>query len=118
MVVKSVPAKVMEFENEAVLPLVIVNVPVVLEIVRPLTVVAVAAPRVGVTKVGLLAKASVDPEPVVVAAMGWPLELVAMAGWEAGNGKYEPKTGKASRTRESKVFIESTIGYRRIGRYS
>jgi hypothetical protein len=53
-VVESVPANVIELLNEAVLPLVTVNVPVDDVIVRPLILVAVAAPRTGVTSVGLV----------------------------------------------------------------
>src|SRR5690348_1610556 len=47
-----------------------VSVPVELVIVRPLMLVAVAAPRVGVTNTGLVANATVVPLPVVVAATG------------------------------------------------
>lgn len=54
IVVESVPAKVIELLNDAVLPLVTVSVPVDDVIVRPLTLVAVAAPMLGVTSVGLV----------------------------------------------------------------
>ena len=47
-----------------VLPLASVRTPVVLVIVKPLTLVAVAAPSVGVTKTGLVAR-TIEPEPVV-----------------------------------------------------
>ena len=50
----SVPAIVIELLADKVLPLVTVNVPVDDVIVRPLMLVAVAAPRTGVTSVGLV----------------------------------------------------------------
>ena len=48
-----------------VLPLASVRTPVVLLIVRPLTLVAVAAPSVGVTSTGLVARTT-EPDPVLV----------------------------------------------------
>ena len=63
MVVLSVPARVSVLLADKVLPLVMVRVPVLLEIVRPLTLVAVAAPILGVVSDGLVANTK-DPEPV------------------------------------------------------
>ena len=60
----SVPANVNELLAVRVLPLATVNTPVVLVIVKPLTLVAVAAPSVGVTNTGLDANTTL-PVPVV-----------------------------------------------------
>ena len=65
MVVLSVPAKVRVLLAERVLPLVKVKVPVEEVIVKPLTVVAVATPKVGVTNVGEVANTRL-PVPVTV----------------------------------------------------
>jgi hypothetical protein len=65
MVVLSVPARVNVLLADKVLPLVTVRVPVLLEIVRPLTLVAVAAPILGVVSVGLVAN-TLLPDPVFV----------------------------------------------------
>jgi hypothetical protein len=75
IVVESVPANVIEFENEAVFPFVIVRVPVEEVIVSPLILVAVAAPKVGVVNVGDVASASTVPEPVVVISPTTPALL-------------------------------------------
>jgi len=62
IVVPSVPAKVSVFEPVKVLPFAMVNVPVLDVSVKPLTLVAVAAPRTGVTSVGdVLSTTAVDP---------------------------------------------------------
>ena len=60
----SVPAKVRLAEAARVLPLVISKVPVVVSIIKPLIEVAVATPKTGVTKVGLV-DLTKFPEPVV-----------------------------------------------------
>ena len=60
----SVPLNVNVFCTLSVLPLVNVNVPVVADIVKPLTLVAEATPSVGVTSVGLVANTTA-PDPVV-----------------------------------------------------
>jgi len=52
-------------EVASVLPLVSVRVPVVVVMVAPFTLVAVATPRAGVVNVGLVAR-TMEPEPVVV----------------------------------------------------
>ena len=65
MVVLSVPARVSVLLTDKVLPLVTVRVPVLLEIVRPLTLVAVATPMFGVVSVGLVAN-TLLPDPVFV----------------------------------------------------
>ena len=58
-----------------VLPLARVRTPVVLLIVRPLTLVAVAAPSVGVTNTGPDAR-TIEPEPVVVLPSAVTVPLV------------------------------------------
>ena len=63
--VLSVPARVSVLLADNVLPLVTVRVPVLLVIVRPLTLVAVAAPMFGVVSVGLVAN-TLLPVPVFV----------------------------------------------------
>ena len=60
----SAPAKVKLLLAASVFKFVIERTPVVLLIVRPLTLVAVAAPSVGVTSTGLVAR-TIEPEPVV-----------------------------------------------------
>ena len=65
MVVLSVPARVSVLLTDKVLPLATVSVPVLLVIVRPLTLVAVAAPMFGVVSVGLVAN-TLLPVPVFV----------------------------------------------------
>jgi hypothetical protein len=65
MVVLSVPARVRVLLTDRVLPLVTVRVPVLLVMVRPLTLVAVAAPMFGVVSVGLVAN-TLLPDPVFV----------------------------------------------------
>jgi hypothetical protein len=66
--VAPVVVTVSEFAPEVakVEPLASVSVPVVVEIVRPFRLVAVAAPSVGVTSDGLLCRATTVPVPVVV----------------------------------------------------
>lgn len=64
-VVPSVPASVSVLLTDSVLPLVMVNVPVVVLIVKPLRLVAVATPSVGVTSVGDVARTDA-PDPVTV----------------------------------------------------
>lgn len=59
----SVPVKVKVLLTLRVLAFVMVKTPVELVIVRPLMLVAVATPKTGVTRVGVLAKTN-DPEPV------------------------------------------------------
>ena len=71
----SVPANANELLAVRVLPLATVNTPVVLLIVRPLTLVAVAAPSVGVTRTGLAAR-TIEPEPVVVLPSAVTVPLV------------------------------------------
>ena len=65
IVVPSVPARVRVFDTDNVFRFVIVSIPVVVVIVSPLTVVAVAAPIFGVVSVGEVAR-TIEPEPVVV----------------------------------------------------
>ena len=66
----SVPANVSELLIVAVFPLAIESVPVVVVIVSPLIDVAVATPRTGVTRVGLVEKTKlVEVVPVVPAAV-------------------------------------------------
>lgn len=74
----SVAVTVTELLTANVFPFVRVKVPVVAEMVSPLRVVAWAAPRIGVTSVGELAKTSA-PEPVssVTAAFKFRLDGVA-----------------------------------------
>lgn len=75
IVVPSVPAKVSVLLAVRVLPFATVNVPVLVVIVRPLTLVAVATPRVGVVITGavrtgavsvLLVRVAVDVRPTSV----------------------------------------------------
>ncbi len=75
IVVPSVPAKVSVLLAARVLPFATVNVPVLVVIVRPLTLVAVATPRVGVVMIGddrtgavsvLLVRVAVDVRPTSV----------------------------------------------------
>jgi hypothetical protein len=63
IVVLSVPARVSVLLADKVLPLVTVRVPVLLVIVSPLTLVAVAAPIFGVVRLGDVAKTK-EPDPV------------------------------------------------------
>lgn len=65
--VESVPEKVSVFVTAKVLRFVIVKVPVEEVTVRPLILVAVATPKTGVMRVGVLASTTA-PEPVVEAA--------------------------------------------------
>jgi hypothetical protein len=67
IVVLSVPARVSVLFTVTVFPLATVNVPVVVVMMRPLMLVAVAAPSTGVTSVGDVASTTL-PDPVVVAA--------------------------------------------------
>jgi hypothetical protein len=60
------PACVTLAAVDSVLALAIDSVPVVVLIVRPLTLVAVAAPRVGVVSVGLLLRTTDPAVPVIV----------------------------------------------------
>ena len=62
-VTPSVPSMVIVLRTENVLPFVRLKVPVLPVIVRPLMLVAVAAPRTGVTKVGEVARTTL-PVPV------------------------------------------------------
>ena len=71
----SVPAKVKLLLAASVFKFVIERTPVVLLIVRPLTLVAVAAPSVGVTNTGPDARA-IEPEPVVVLPSAVTVPLV------------------------------------------
>jgi len=71
----SVPANANELLTVRVLPLATVNTPVVLVIVKPLTLVAVAAPSVGVTNTGLDAR-TIEPDPVVVLPSAVTVPLV------------------------------------------
>lgn len=75
IVVPSVPAKISVLLAVMVLPFATVNVPVLVVIVRPLTLVAVATPRVGVVITGavrtgavsvLLVRVAVDVRPTSV----------------------------------------------------
>jgi len=74
MVVPSVPSKVRLLFTAKVLPLARSNVPVEVSMVKPLTLVAVATPKTGVTKVGLVLNTA-KPVPVsfVIAASSWAL---------------------------------------------
>lgn len=73
-VVLSVPARVRLLFTAKVLPLARSNVPVEVSMVKPLTEVAVATPKTGVTKVGLVLNTA-KPVPVsfVIAASSWAL---------------------------------------------
>jgi len=66
IVVESVPAKVIELLNDAVLPLVTVNVPVDVVIVSPFTVVGVIAPSVSVIAGVVVAVATEPDTPLAV----------------------------------------------------
>lgn len=73
-VVLSVPARVRLLFTAKVLPLARSNVPVEVSMIKPLTLVAVATPKTGVTKVGLVLNTA-KPVPVsfVIAASSWAL---------------------------------------------
>ena len=73
MVVASVPARVRVLLTVNVFPAANVNVPVELVIVMALSVVAVAAPRTGVIKVGDVCK-TIKPVPVVPEIVVEPIE--------------------------------------------
>jgi len=75
IVVLSVPAKVNVLLTESVLAFVTVSVPVEDVMVRPLMEVAVATPRTGVTRVGVVARTML-PEPVVVLPRAVTVPLV------------------------------------------
>lgn len=74
MVVPSVPARVMLLFAAKVLPLARSSVPVVVSMIKPLSEVAVATPKTGVTNVGLVLNTA-TPVPVsfVIAASSWAL---------------------------------------------
>ena len=59
----SVPLKISELETVKVLPFAMVKIPVELVMVKPLMLVAVATPKMGVTNVGLVANTAA-PLPV------------------------------------------------------
>ena len=60
----SVPYRFIELLTVNVFPFTTVNVPVELVIVKPLIEVAVAAPNIGVTNVGLVSTTILLPVPV------------------------------------------------------
>ena len=77
IVVESVPEKVRVLFAVSVLPEAMVKVPVVEVIPRPLMEVADATPKVGVVKLGDVAKAT-EPEPVVAKFPATPALLYRM----------------------------------------